>query len=513
MQEQTPNDTVQSILNCAEKLGLILDKDSTQLLEKNDNWEDILTQLAKEGNFIINPNILEKKLNRTKMASIVETVEVRKASFIAQAKDRAPNFRVMEEYDVTGKSNSNGKVDDFLKLFRSKYELLSNMLKSRHNLNPVPLKSLEGTADKEKVDVIGMVNKKWITKKGHTAFELEDLDSKCIALVMEKEKVLIEKAERVIEDNVIGVKGTKWGKDFIIIKEFFWPDMPINAAKTINEEVYIGGISDLHIGSNLFFEEQFRKLLDYLNGKDLTAKQQERVGKIQYLFVTGDNVAGIGVYPNQIDELVIKDVYGQYEKFEELMLQIPEYINVFICPGQHDAVRRAEPQPAIDKEFVPQLSKLRNFHFISSPSWVETEGLKNLIYHGPSVHDLISSVSFLSMNKPEEAMVELLKKRDLMPKYGGKNPYVPEGKAYMVIKEEPDLIWFGDMHHKGYATYRGTSIINSGCWEGQTDFQKKMGHIPTVCTFPMINLKNRQITEIHFSKETVERDIEENDRK
>jgi len=501
---------IKDVLNFAERLGVILNKDSSQLLLKNSDWKIILEELSSEGNFIITPALLEKKICRTKLSCIIKEVEVKRASFIAQARDRAPNFRVMEEYDVTGKSNSSGKVDDFLKLFRSKYELLSGMLKNRHNLNPIPLKSLSSTSDKEKVDVIGMVSKKWITKKGHTAFELEDLDYKCIALVMEKDKDLVEKAQRVIEDNVIGVKGTKWGKDFIIIKEFYWPDLPIKASKLISEEVYSGCISDLHIGSNLFFEDQFKKLLDYLNGKNLTLKQQERVGKIQYLFVVGDNVAGIGVYPNQYDELIIKDVYGQYERFEELMLQIPEYIQVFVCPGQHDAVRRAEPQPGIDKEFVPQLSKLRNFHFISSPSWVETEGLKNLVYHGPSVHDLISSVSFLSMTKPEEAMIELLKKRDLMPKYGGKNPYVPEGKDYMVIKEEPDLVWFGDVHHKGYATYRGTTIINSGCWEGQTDFQKKIGHVPTVCSFPIINLKNRQISEIHFSKETVERNIEEN---
>jgi hypothetical protein len=177
------------------------------------------------------------------------------------------------------------------------------------------------------------------------------------------------------------------------------------------------------------------------------------------------------------------------------------------CPGQHDATRRAEPQPAIPKEFVPRLYAQRNFHFISSPSWVETEGLKNLVYHGPSIHDLISSVSFLDMNKPQEAMIELLKKRDLMPKYGGRNPYVPERKDYMVIKEVPDLVWIGDMHHNGYATYRGTTVINGGCWESQTEFEKKIGHNPTPGRFPMINLKTRQISEIYFKRNAIEKEI------
>ncbi len=501
---------VQEILNYSDSIGLIVPKESVELLSKNERWKEILDELAQEGNFFVDINILEKKLSRTKLSQVVpEKVEVIRTGFNAQAKDRAPDFRVMEEYDVTGKSTSSGTVQDFLRLFRSKFELLSNMLRQRHNLTPMTISDLKKRPKNDTVDLIGLVNKKWTTKKGHLAFEIEDMEAKCIALVMEKEKETTKKAERVLEDNVVGIKGTKLSDDFIIIKEIYWPDLPIKSAKTINDDVYSCGISDLHIGSKLFYEEQFQRFLNYINGKDLSPKQQEKVGKIQYLFVNGDNVAGIGVYPGQFDDLIIKDIYEQYNKFEDLMLQIPEYIHVFICPGQHDAVRRAEPQPAIDKEFVPRLSKLRNFHFISSPSWVETEGLKNLIYHGPSVHDLISSVSFLSMSKPQEGMAELLKKRDLMPKYGGKNPYVPEKKDYMVIKEEPDLVWFGDMHHNGYLTYRGTTIINTGTWEAQTDFQKKIGHVPTPCMVPTISLKTRKISETHFLREMVEREVNE----
>ncbi|MEK6958642.1 MAG: metallophosphoesterase [archaeon] len=499
---------MQDILTYAEKKGIIISKESAELLSKKEDWQKIIDELIAEGHFVVELSILEKKLTHTKLDSASVEIEVKKASFASQARDRPPNFHVMEEYDVTGQSNSEGTVQDFLRLFRSKFEILSGMLKSRHNLSPVTVEVLLKRPDNQMVDVIGIVNRKWITKKGHTAYEIEDMTGKCIALVMESDREMIRKAERILEDNVVGVKGSKKG-ELVLVKEIYWPDLPIRPPKTIRDEVIVGAISDLHIGSKLFYEEQFIKFLDYINGQGLTPAQLERVGKIQYLFVTGDNVAGIGVYPGQYDELVIKDVYGQYKVFEDLMLRIPEYIQVFICPGQHDAVRRAEPQPAIDKEFVPRLSKLKNFHFIASPSWVEIEGLKVLVYHGPSVHDLISSVSFLEMSKPQDGMVELLKKRDLMPKYGGKNPYVPEKKDYMVIKEEPDLVFFGDMHHNGYAMYRGTSIINSGTWEAQSDFQKKMGHNPTPCIFSTINLATRKITETHFLRDPVEREINE----
>ena len=497
----------QDIATFADETGLIITQDAIDFLINREDWKTILTELRTQENPIINKEALSKKLVKTKFATVKEDVEIRKTRFNAFAKDRTPDFRVMEEYDVTGKSHSEGKKEDFLRLFRSKYKLLSTMLKERHNLSPVDIKDLKSVAKNENVDVIGMVNKKWTTKNNHIAFEIEDMVTKCVVLVMEKEKELMKKAEHILEDNVVGVKGVKIGDDFLIIKEIYWPDVPIGGIKTISEEIYTGCTSDFHIGSNKYLEEPVNKWIDFLNGKGLSGKRLEKVGRMQYLFVVGDNVAGIGVYPGQVDELEIKDIYKQYEAFENVMLQIPEYIQVFICPGQHDAVRRAEPQPAVPKEFCPRLYAQKNFHFIASPSWVETEGLKNLIYHGPSIHDLISSVSFLDMNQPQEGMIELLKKRDLMPKYGGRNPYVPEEKDYMVIKEVPDFVWIGDMHHNGYSTYRGTTVINGGTWEAQTDFQKKIGHHPTPGVFPMINLKTRQISETYFMRDNVEKEV------
>jgi DNA polymerase II small subunit len=499
---------VEDILEYAEKKKLIVSKGSISLLKNHKDWKKVLDKLAEEGQLFVEPALLEKKIARTKMSQTKPDVEIRKNSFNAQAKERAPDFHIMEEYDVTGKSHSEGMVDDFLRLFRSKFKLLSTMLKERHNLNPVEIKNLKSIAKNENVDIIGMVNKRWTTKNKHIAFEIEDMEAKCIVLIMERDKELMKKGERVLEDNVVGIKGAKVGDDFIIIKEIYWPDLPISSPKTIAEEVYSGGTGDFHIGSNLCLEKPVKKWLKFLNGEGLTEKQKNKVGKLQYLFVSGDNVDGVGVFPGQVDKLIIKDIYKQYEAFENIMLQIPEYIQVFICPGQHDAVRRAEPQPAVSKEFMPRLHALRNFHFISSPSWVETEGLKNLIYHGPSIHDLISSVSFLSMDKPQDGMIELLKKRDLMPKYGGRNPYVPEGRDYMVIKEVPDIVWIADMHHNGYGTYRGATVINGGCWEAQSDFQKKIGHHPTPGVFPMLNLKTRQISETYFMRNNLQRDIE-----
>ncbi len=208
----------------------------------------------------------------------------------------------------------------------------------------------------------------------------------------------------------------------------------------------------------------------------------------------------MGIYPSQFDELSIKDIYDQYEEFSKLMLQIPEHIQIIINPGQHDAVRWADPQPAVSEKYLPDLHKAKNIHLVGSPSWIEIEGLKVLVYHGAAYHDLYASITGLNPTNPSKAMIELLKKRDIMPSYGLNQPYVPEKKDFMIIKEEPDFFLSGDMHHKDYGSYRGTTAISNGCFQGRTDYQKKLGHVPTPGIAITVNLKSRNIFERNFYK-------------
>ena len=177
---------------------------------------------------------------------------------------------------------------------------------------------------------------------------------------------------------------------------------------------------------------------------------------------------------------------------------MPDYIEIFVCPGQHDAVRRADPQPAIEKEYLKEIFDQDNFHSIGSPGWIDLEGFKSMIYHGASHHDMYAAMSHLNAKQPEKAMEELLRRRDLSTGFGQNQPYVPERHDYMLIREEPDFYFAGDMHHKGYSQYRGCLNINAGCWQLQTDFQTKMGHVPTPGIAIDINLKTRKLTENNF---------------
>jgi len=66
-------------------------------------------------------------------------------------------------------------------------------------------------------------------------------------------------------------------------------------------------------------------------------------GHVKYVLVAGDIVDGIGIYPNQASELVIRDVNKQYKLASKYIEQIPDYIEVIITPGNHDAPRKSSP--------------------------------------------------------------------------------------------------------------------------------------------------------------------------
>ncbi len=477
-----------------------IDKEALEALHNEEHWKELISAIS--GPIISGEKIREALArHETKMGNVAPEVVVIKGKSTGLAKDSSPNYRIMEEFDITNKSTSGGKVADFLSYFRDKYDFLSGLLSHRQGFAPKSIEKLKALQKYEEFDVIGMVVERWVSKAGNITVELDAPEGKFIAIFSKDDHELTREAEKLLADDVIGIKGKKFTDEMMIAKSIVWPDLMQRAPRAGQRDLGVCLISDVHVGSRLFMEKEFTRFLSWINGSSVSEKGKERAGKIKYLVIAGDNVDGVGIYPSQYDELVIRDIYKQYERFGEFMAQIPEHIEIFICPGQHDAVRRADPQPAIEREYVKNLDAFSNVHFVGSPGWVEMEGLKCLIYHGGSFHDMYAATKHLSVKEPEKAMVELLRRRDLSTGFGLSQPYVPEKKDYMVIREEPDFYFGGDMHHKGYIQYRGCMAVNAGCWQERTDFQIREGHIPTPGIAIDINLKTRKLTENNFMGE------------
>ena len=146
------------------------------------------------------------------------------------------------------------------------------------------------------------------------------------------------------------------------------------------------------------------------------------------IYLLGDVEAGI--YPGQEKELEIQDVYKQYDTLMGYLEQVPEYINIVMIPGNHDAVRRADPQPKLDKSLIKK--DYSNVILGSSPSMFKIEQFNVLMYHGNSMDSMIANIPGLSYHNPEYVIVEYLRRRHLGPIFGA-NHLIPEEKDYLVI--------------------------------------------------------------------------------
>ena len=257
-------------------------------------------------------------------------------------------------------------------------------------------------------------------------------------------------------------------------------------------DVAVAYISDTHFGSNNFLGKSLDRFVNWLHGEGDEAARRI-ASKVKYIVVAGDLVDGIGIYPGQEKELVVKDIYKQYELFSDFVSKLPDYIEVIACPGNHDAVRRGDPMPALSEDFLKA-----DITLVGSPSYVVVDGIKHLVYHGTSIDSFVANIPGMSYLHPEKVMIEYLKRRHLSPVYGG-NPIVPENIDYLVLEEIPDVVHCGHVHKNSYAQYRGIVLINSGTFQARTEYQVKQGHVPTPGFVPVYELKHGRLRTMDFT--------------
>ncbi len=420
-------------------------------------------------------------------------------------KDFNKGVNVLKSYD---KKPKKWEVKDFTAYFRQRYTFLLQVLQGRPELqDTISINRIKTKQDKEAVSCVGLVYDKRISKSNNIVLSLED-PTGVVQVVI---KPTLEGAEDLCLDEVIGIKGTVTRK-MIFAEQLFYPDIPTTQnIKRASEDAYLAVISDIHVGSNNFLEENFLKFIDWLNLKNVNPKEKVIAEKIKYLFIVGDLVAGNGVYPHQEQDLVIKDLRSQYQKLAEYLSMVRSDISMIICPGNHDATRLAEPQPPLIKEFAAPLFQLKNATFVSSPAIINIhadkkfEGFNVLMYHGSSFHYYNNSVHHLRVadakNNPRLTWKYLLKKRHLAPTHGA-TVYLPDSKEdALLIDKIPDIVLNGDIHRSDLGEYNGIITISPSCWEKKSIIQERRGNEPDPGRVPFFNLRTREVTFLDFYKQ------------
>ncbi|HML02469.1 MAG TPA: DNA-directed DNA polymerase II small subunit [Candidatus Bathyarchaeia archaeon] len=421
-----------------------------------------------------------------------------KRAFRPFAKEMEAELSVIE--DPTEKICTTGSMEDYVKYFRDRFEKLQRLLKQRMDTRDASsIKSAFRAQANSRIKIIGMISEKR-EAKNKVIFKVEDTETSATVLVPQNAtQELIEKARSLLLDQVICICCRKGRNNLLIAEDFIWPDAPQKEPKKASLPVHAALISDLHVGSKLFMREAFNRFALWLNGKYGNEKHRELAGHVKYVVIAGDIVDGIGVYPKQAKELAIRDVSKQYLLAAKFIEQIPDYIEVILIPGNHDATRKALPQPSIPKDYAEALYDSRKIYSLGNPSRVELHNVELLIYHGRSLDDIVGFVPNITYDAPDRAMRLLMQARHLAPIYGGKTPIAPEGHDYLVMEKIPDIFHAGHVHVVKYDYYKGALLVNSGAWQTQTEFMRRLGFIPVPGVAPIVNLQSLKVTPIDFA--------------
>ncbi len=498
-------------MNTSKLISTILSKnylispDAIDQINEVENINDFIGNLNNKNNsIIINKEVFENKVTELN-DSIQQEINNKEQ---LQEKKIKNDISVIKVYKEKSKKR---EVQDFVGYYTSRYNTLKKILLQRQELqNAISINRLQSKNNSEEVTAIGIVSSKTKTKNGNIILELEDTTGKINAIISNNKKEIHVIANDVCLDSVIGIKGSIRNKT-IFVNNITIPDIPMNEVNKSDEEVYAVFTSDIHVGLNLFYEEDFLKFIDWLNIDNGNDRHKEIASKVKYLFIVGDLVDGVGIYPDQEKDLVIKDVYEQYERCAFLLNKIRKNINIIICGGNHDALRLSEPQPVLDKEIAKPIWDLPNVTIITNPGMVNlcsngiNKGINVLLYHGYSFQYFADNVESIRLNggmdRPDLIMKYLLQFRHLAPTHTSTLFVADPNEDALVIDIIPDIFVSGHVHRTIAQNYKNVTIIGSGCWVGKTTFQEKVGINPDPGKVVLVNLKTRDVKILNFRED------------
>jgi len=381
-------------------------------------------------------------------------------------------------------------VEDIVNLFAERYDAIHKVLRNQcgfqrtQNISEI----LKDRRTNHRYNLIGLVMNRRKTKSGGLMIEVEDKTGTLSAFVRMEDSA----SQTLVVDDVIGITGS-FGKD----SDIFWCDRiqfgdiaPRNQNKggADYDPVSMAFISDIHMGSKYFLEDTWDKMVRWMN-------EDELAKNIKYLVMAGDVCDGIGIYPGQENNLIFDNAYKQYEFCARKLDELPDHITPIILPGNHDAVRPAQPQPMLEPTIQQQFNSAIH---TGNPARVNLNGIDLLAYHGQGMDDIIPQIDHVTYEDSVEGMKEMLKKRHMTPQWGERSALSPEETDEMVIHNPPDIFVTGHTHSHAFEWYRGVPCVVSSTMQGQTDFMNMLVYASQKGHLTLYNIQNREAKVVSF---------------
>jgi len=421
--------------------------------------------------------------------------------FPMEAKDIDSEIEI--HFDITGKSTSEGTLVNMQACFRSRLSQIRNMMVSEGVLPRRPTGNSDAWRNRQRhnskdyeITLVGLVSEVRWARSGSLMFVIEDENSQigCILKPPSDATPLHASMDGLMDDEVVGVSGNFLSGERdtkFYVRDIHKPPLGNHSKSQAGKSSAVSAafLSDVHLGSKTFLAPQWAKLIHWFNNDPLART-------VKYFVLSGDGVDGVGIYPGQERHLTIKDLFRQYGELAAMLEDIPDWVDVVMLPGNHDAVRPAEPQPALDPEVQQDYS---NTVFVGNPCDFSLHGVRILSYHGKSIDDFVATLRSVTYSKPEMAMRAMLERRHLAPSWGGKTPLSPEPEDRLVIPVIPDIFVTGHVHGHFVGNHKGTMMVHSSTWQDQTDFQRMLGFQPKPCILTVVNLHTFATESVSFA--------------
>lgn len=423
------------------------------------------------------------------------------ADFPMEATDVDSEIEI--HFDITGNSITEGKMSDMRACFTDRLQRIRSMMVASNTLPRRPVPASEAWRNRQRhsnreyeVTIVGLATEMRWAKSKNLMFVVEDETAqiRCVVKPPSDASEVHPALDGLMDDDVVGVSGyflVGEGDPIFFVQDIHLPPLGFHSKNTSGEDKAVSAafLSDTHVGSMTFLGPQWDKMIQWFNNDPLART-------IKYFVLSGDGVDGVGIYPGQDRHLSIKDLFNQYSELARLLERLPDWVDVIILPGNHDAVRPAEPQPALDPEVQQDYSDAT---FVGNPCDFSLHGVRVLSYHGKSIDDFVATLRSVSYSQPERAMQAMLERRHLAPSWGGKTPLSPEPEDNLVISNVPDIFVTGHVHGHFVGTYKGTTMVHSSTWQNQTDFQRMLGFQPKPCILTVVNLQTYATASIPFA--------------
>ena len=405
-------------------------------------------------------------------------------------------------FDITGNSSTEGRILDMQSCFKSRLKQIREIMLSQRSLPRRPTSNSEAWRNRSRynskdyeITIVGLASDvKW-TRTGSMRFVVEDESSQipCILKPPSDASPLHPSLDGLMNDEVVGVSGwflSGGGEPIFFARDIHKPPLGNHSKAQSGQESAVSAafLSDVHFGSKTFLGPQWEKMIHWFKNDPLART-------VKYFVLSGDGVDGVGIYPGQERHLTITDLFNQYGELARMLEEVPDWVDVIMLPGNHDAVRPAEPQPALDPDVQQDYS---NTTFVGNPCDFSLHGVRVLSYHGKSIDDFVATLRSVTYSKPEMAMRAMLERRHLAPSWGGKTPLSPEPEDRLVIPVVPDIFVTGHVHGHFVGDHKGTLMVHSSTWQDQTDFQRMLGFQPKPCILTVVNLHTFATESISF---------------